>query len=106
MALGMGYLFCASYDSKIYVYDLESDWALAKTLQGHRWEVWQLVFVEGALFSGSFDHTIKRWTVTRESIECSATLSGHKGYVHAMVLGKDCLITGCADKTIKIWKSA
>jgi len=104
LAIGMNYLFCSAYDSKIYVYDLENDWELVKTLQGHRWEVWQVVYANGALFSGSFDHTIKRWTVTRDSIECSATLSGHKGYVHAMVVGKDCLITGCADKTIKIWQ--
>lgn len=105
LAVGQGYLFCAAYDSKIYVYDIQEDYSLKKVLSGHKWEIWQLIYVDGVLFSGSFDHTIKRWTVTRETIECSATLSGHKGYVHAMAIGNSCLITGCADKTIKIWQS-
>jgi WD40 repeat protein len=53
----------------------------------------------GKLFSGSFDHTVRRWDT--RMWQCDLVLRGHKGYVHAMTLGDGCLVTGCADKTIK-----
>lgn len=77
------------------------NYAHVATLSGHNWEVWQLKFCEGQLFSGSFDHTIKRWDV--RMMECTGTLKGHKGFVHALTLGDRCLISGCADRSIKIW---
>ncbi len=96
-----------------------SDWSPHATLSGHKWEVWQLNFTAGVLFSGSFDHTIKRWDM--RTLSCSATLRGHKGrggrrcrpvravteppppgYVHAMTIGEAELISGCADRTIKV----
>ena len=79
LAVGKNFLFCAGYDANIYVHDAREEYALKKTLTGHKWEIWQLVFVDGALFSGSFDHSIRRWSILDDSMECTATLSGHKG---------------------------
>ncbi|KAL7748930.1 E3 ubiquitin-protein ligase traf7 [Sorochytrium milnesiophthora] len=94
-------LFASTYDATITV--LSADRLQpTQTLGGHNWEVWQLKYHHGALFSGSFDHTIKRWD-TRNMFSCTATLTGHKGFVHAMCLGRKSLISGCADRTIKIW---
>jgi len=105
LAYGEGFLFCAGYDANIYVYNYNNNCSLHCVLSGHKWEIWQLLYFDKALFSASFDHTIKRWKVSGNSIECTATLHGHKGYVHAMERGESCLITGCADKSIKVWRS-
>ncbi|KAI8049268.1 WD40-repeat-containing domain protein [Syncephalis plumigaleata] len=118
-AYGDGLLFASTYDALIHAYSLEDTRSLAR-LDGHNWEVWQLAYagqygrqgaassalgsgtgLAGKLFSGSFDHTIRRWDTRMWS--CDLVLRGHKGYVHAMTLGDGCLISGCADKTVKMW---
>ncbi|CAG8823446.1 20328_t:CDS:2, partial [Racocetra persica] len=99
VASGDNLLFASTYDAVIHVYNL-NDYSSIATLSGHNWEVWQLEYTNGAMFSASFDHTIKRWD-TRNHLICNATLRGHKGFVHAMTLGQHNLITGCADRTIK-----
>lgn len=101
---GDGLLFTAGYDSNILVYSL-NDYHRICRLTGHAWEVWQLAFAGNyTLFSGSFDHKIKRWDLRNQ--RCSATLGGHKGFVHALTIGKEQLISGCADRTIKLWGKA
>ncbi|RUP45741.1 WD40-repeat-containing domain protein [Jimgerdemannia flammicorona] len=116
-------LFAATYDAVIHVYDDRTNergssesrtrYAPIATLTGHNWEVWQLAYVQGELFSASFDHTVRRWDVRGGVVEgaaavggrgfglCTGTLKGHKGFVHAMIQGENNLITGCADRTIK-----
>ncbi|KAL1918510.1 uncharacterized protein VTP21DRAFT_3170 [Calcarisporiella thermophila] len=103
VAVGDGQLFCSTYEAAIHCYDVRT-YGPTATLHGHGWEVWQLVCVPGEykLFSGSFDHTIRRWDT--RMLRCDLILKGHKGYVHAVTLGDDFLISGCADRTIKIWQ--
>jgi len=98
----------SGYDAGIDVFDLrkvtshESDDHMITRLEGHSWEVWQLEYTDGIIFSGSFDHEIRRWE--KRSWNCTAVLRGHKGFVHALTLGDQSLISGCADRTIKIWR--
>jgi WD40 repeat protein len=94
-------LFSSHYDATITAFDAV-DCRRLETMVGHSWEVWQLQHTnEGhCLFSGSFDHNIKRWDT--RMFECTATLRGHRAFVHALTLGNSNLISGCADKTIKV----
>lgn len=48
---------------------------------------------QGMLFSGSFDHSIKRWDV-RNTTMFSDKYSGHKGYIHALTIGDCSLMSG------------
>ncbi|KXS19187.1 WD40 repeat-like protein [Gonapodya prolifera JEL478] len=97
-----GMLFASTYDANIVAYAGDQGYRKIGTMQGHNWEVWQLQYSMGVLFSGSFDHTIKRWDP--RMFQCTHTLRGHKGFVHALALGNDNLISGCADRTVKIWR--
>jgi WD40 repeat protein len=65
---GSGMLFSSNYDAKINVFSLD-DYSRISTLNEHRWvlvinkEVWQLEYCDNVIFSGSHDHTIKRWGI-------------------------------------------
>ncbi|KAI9190347.1 E3 ubiquitin-protein ligase traf7 [Blastocladiella emersonii ATCC 22665] len=107
-----GLVFASTYDATISAFDLRAPApavdpasdalsAPVAVLAGHNWEVWRLQVVDGVLFSGSFDHSIKRWDT--RTFEATATLKGHRGFVHALAAGHGSLISGCADRTIKIW---
>eukprot|EP01135_Chromosphaera_perkinsii_P007596 Nk52_evm52s914 gene=Nk52_evmTU52s914 len=101
LCVGPDYLFCATQSADVKVFD-RREYRLRHRLSGHRWEVWQLLFTgNSTLFSGSFDHTIRRWDT--RTLSSTGTLYGHKGYVHAMAEGRNNLLTGCGDKTIKLW---
>ncbi|CAG8538966.1 4665_t:CDS:2 [Paraglomus brasilianum] len=79
VAFGDNMLFASTNDAVIHVYNINDNHSTAiSTLAGHNWEVWQLEYTIGALFSASFDHTIKRWDVRNRMI-CNATLKGHQG---------------------------
>ncbi|KAI8807782.1 WD40-repeat-containing domain protein [Cladochytrium replicatum] len=108
-ATGRGMLFASGYDARILAYGVgdatteEGGWSPIGMMQGHLWEVWQVEFCGvNTLFSGSFDHTIKRWDVRR--FEETAVLNGHRGFVHALTVGNSTLMSGCADKTIRVWR--
>ncbi|KAJ3305684.1 hypothetical protein HDV03_001092 [Kappamyces sp. JEL0829] len=60
VAIGDGMLFASGYDSNITAYSA-NDYTRLGTMTGHRWEVWQLEYSNGVLFSGSHDHSIKIW---------------------------------------------
>ncbi|KAJ1501315.1 hypothetical protein HMI54_015840 [Coelomomyces lativittatus] len=96
-------IIASTYNATMGVYDdrLPSTSPIAH-LFGHEWETWQLCLSYPYLFSGSFDHSIKKWDL--RSFQCISTLNGHHGFVHAMCFGEKSLISGCADKKIKIWK--
>ncbi|KAJ3343638.1 protein with putative role during mitosis [Gonapodya sp. JEL0774] len=53
-----GMLFASTYDANIVAYAGDQGFRKIGTMQGHNWEVWQLQYTMGVLFSGSFDHTI------------------------------------------------
>jgi hypothetical protein len=49
---GSGLLFASAYDASIYAFNL-NDFSLAGSMVGHRWEIWELLLNNNALFSGS-----------------------------------------------------
>ena len=58
--------------------------------------------MDGILFSGSFDHSIRKWDC--RMFGCIEILAGHKRYVHSLKVMDQSLVSACADKTIKIFK--
>jgi WD40 repeat protein len=68
-------LFLSTYDASIHAYSLNNLERL-RTMRGHNWEIWQVHYVDGVLFSGSHDHTIKRWDP--RTFQDTCTLKGHK----------------------------
>ncbi|KAJ3201893.1 hypothetical protein HDU82_007797 [Entophlyctis luteolus] len=74
---GGGMIFASTFDASILAFDRRVDPASrVRTLRGHNWEVWQVKYIDGLLFSGSHDHTIKRWDLSMWSNDL--TLKGHK----------------------------
>ncbi|KAJ3227760.1 hypothetical protein HK099_000433 [Clydaea vesicula] len=68
-------LIASTYDAHISCYSL-TDFSRKSSMEGHNWEVWQVESSDGVLFSGSFDHTIKRWDL--RNFKCFDTLHGHR----------------------------
>ena len=59
-----------------------------------------LVHCGGAMFSGSYDKTVRVWDVA--TLACKATLTGHTGAVRALVASPDKVFSGSDDTTIKV----
>jgi WD40 repeat protein len=79
---------------------------LDKTLTGHYWGVYSVVYSPDGryLASGSSDDTIKIWEVaTGRELR---TLTGHSSSVWSVVYSPDgrYLASGSGDDTIKIWR--
>ena len=55
---------------------------------------------DNLVVSGSYDHTIKLWTLLTGA--CQQTLRGHTGPVLTVAFDKNKIISGAADKTIKV----
>ncbi len=110
LAVGCGFIFAGTQDAKIKIWSLAT-YDLVATLSGHSWEVWQLALhPAGFLFSASFDHTIRCWTIPVENsspleFPCIFTTKAHKGYIHALLVHaqSSSLFTGSGDKSIKVW---
>ena len=49
---GSGLIFASGYDATITAFSL-NDFDLVGSMVGHRWEVWELLLNNNALFSGS-----------------------------------------------------
>jgi WD40 repeat protein len=79
-----------------------TNWEFVTELSGHNWEIWQLLYYNGFLFSGSFDHTIRIWDI--KTFTCTKTLTGHNGYIHALSWNDQTLFSGSGDKSIKVWQ--
>ncbi|KAF3447249.1 hypothetical protein FNV43_RR12429 [Rhamnella rubrinervis] len=68
---------------------------------GHTSVVTCIVAGSEYVFSGSMDHTIRKWSLT--SLECVQTLRGHTGDVLSVLCWNEYLISCSMDKTIKVW---
>jgi len=77
-----------------------------QTLQGHNGTVTAICGLgDEMVVSGSFDKTIKIWSIQNGS--CLQTLSGHNASVSTLaVLADGTLLSGSFDNTIKVWKAA
>jgi WD40 repeat protein len=76
---------------------------LVRTLEGHTRKVVALaVGLDGKIYSGSNDHTIRVWAA--EDGAHVQTLVGHARAVTALAVGKDgAVYSGSSDLTIKVW---
>ena len=60
----LGYLASGSNDKTIKIWDLNHNYKLIKTLEGHSDSVWSLALLpDGNLVSGSIDQTIRIWDI-------------------------------------------
>ena len=58
------YLFTASDDHKITVWDLTKNMKKVEIFEGHEDSVVSLCFAGNMLYSGSYDHSIRSWDLT------------------------------------------
>ncbi len=85
---------------------LTRQFSLERTLSAHSWTVSSLAFsASGALFSGSWDHTIKLWDI--EMGQETAVLRGHTDSVLAISLdeSRQLLASSSRDQTIRLWEA-
>jgi len=77
-----------------------------RTLSGHSSSVTSVMFSpDGRMIaSGSWDHTIKIWSVS-DGCEIG-TLRGHSDYIHSVAFSSDgaTLASGSDDRTVKPWR--
>ncbi|XAR50267.1 hypothetical protein NMG60_11004548 [Bertholletia excelsa] len=107
-------LFSGGSDSQIMVWEKENNGsddclAVTRSLLGHAGPVLCLIYVDGLLFSGSSDRTVRIWRCG--STECLAVLEGHKRPVKSLVpisggLRRDTVsvCSGSLDGEIRIWE--
>jgi len=69
---------------------------------GHGGPVWCLDLQGDTLVSGSYDKTIKVWSVKQGTIRC--TLRGHTNWVSSIQIHDDTIVSGSWDSTLKIWR--
>mmetsp|Transcript_2490 Transcript_2490/g.8542 ORF Transcript_2490/g.8542 Transcript_2490/m.8542 type:complete len:492 (-) Transcript_2490:64-1539(-) len=98
------YLASAGEDSRVHIWDARTNTHL-QAFPGHKDIVTALCFRQRShqLFSGSFDRTIKIWSV--DDMAYVDTLFGH----NSEVLGVDCgarerLVSSGRDHTCRVWK--
>ena len=77
-----------------------------RNLKGHDDAVYSVAVHEGRIVSGSFDKTIKLWSVASRALQ--ATLTGHTNCVSSVAFALDgmTLASGSNDNTIKLWTGA
>lgn len=76
-------------------------------VEGHQEEIYTLQFEEDLLATGSFDQTVRLWTLAplRQSKMpvCTAVLVGHSEFVGTLRFDRTELISGSADNTMRRW---
>jgi WD40 repeat protein len=97
-----GTVFAADTDYSIQVW---SDREQLRTLIGHTDCISALVIgTQGRLYSGSFDTTIRVWSVANGTH--LSTLEGHTDMVDTVVVGLDGTVySGSSDTTIRVWSA-
>lgn len=69
---------------------------------GHGGPVWSLDFSGDTLISGSYDKTIRVWSIRRAALQ--TTLRGHSSWVSCVSLHGDRVVSGSWDGSIKVWR--
>jgi len=101
-----GFLLSGGYDSviKVWKYDETSaQFAEAGALTGHTSNI-ECIHVaedEAHVFSGSWDNTIKMWSLSTGA--CVLTLSGHQHVVTHLMEFQGHLVSASVDDTLRVW---
>ncbi|EED15270.1 small nucleolar ribonucleoprotein complex subunit, putative [Talaromyces stipitatus ATCC 10500] len=107
------YLATGGEDKKLIIWDAETLTPM-KTFTQHRDTVSSLSFTRHIsshssgeqLFSGSFDRTIKTWSLSSGGHAYVETLFGHQDHVSsvASMMTDQCVSVGARDRTARLWK--
>lgn len=107
------YLATGGEDKKLIIWDAETLTPM-KTFTQHRDSVASLSFTRHIsshssgeqLFSGSFDRTIKTWSLSAGGHAYVETLFGHQDHVSAVasMMTDQCVSVGARDRTARLWK--
>ncbi|EEA22789.1 pre-rRNA processing protein [Talaromyces marneffei ATCC 18224] len=107
------YLATGGEDKKLIIWDAET-LAPMKTFTQHRDSISSLSFTRHIsshssgeqLFSGSFDRTIKTWSLSAGGHAYVETLFGHQDHVSsvASMMTDQCVSVGARDRTARLWK--
>jgi len=101
-------------DNLVYLFELftgreriASSTFIAKG-EGHLGPIYSVDFSpDGAILaSGSFDHTIRLWQVSRDGLRLLHILKGHKSGIRSVVFSPDgtILASGSLDHTVRLWR--
>lgn len=119
-------LFSASADKTIRVWDIESrrceqaslclhvklifcaleecgvfEYSCYQVLEDHSRPVLSLAIAGDKLFSGSYDYTVKVWSL--DTLTRMKTLEGHTDAVRALSVADNRLFSGSYDSTVRVW---
>jgi len=72
--------------------------------QGHGGPVWCLAFQDNTLVSGSYDKTVKVWSIRTGA--CRSTLRGHDDWVSGIQISGNRVVSGSWDASMKVWDIA
>ena len=104
-----GFLISGGYDGviKVWKYDeVSSQFAEAGALAGHNGAEVECLHVaedEAHVFSGSWDHTIKMWSLNTGA--CVLTLRGHQNVVTHLLEYQGYLVSASVDDTLRVWEA-
>lgn len=100
------FLLVGTWEHHIYIYNLDTHLLEGEPLgaksEGHIGAVYALAVSGNRLYSGSFDSTIKMWSL--DIRKCLQTTHRHLSSINALSTHRDVLFSASADQTIKVWK--
>jgi len=91
---------CGDDDGNIMVWS--EDGECIYTIKAHSNYVYCLIEYKGMLISGSWDSTIKCWSLS-SSYDCINTLEGHSSGIRYLAVYDNYLLSGSLDRTMKLW---
>ncbi|XP_019850695.1 PREDICTED: F-box/WD repeat-containing protein sel-10-like [Amphimedon queenslandica] len=100
------YLASATSDQSIYVWKTEKGSApiAMDTLQGHTKPITCLLVNEQCVYSGSWDGTIRIWSIGPTSTNTHVLPAHLEGVMCILILNNSTLASGGGDSVVKIWE--
>jgi WD40 repeat protein len=83
--------------------DPAAHWRRAQVLEDHTRPVLSLAVAGDKLFSGSYDYTIRVWSL--DSLQRVKTLTGHTDAVRTLAVAGNKLFSGSYDGSVKVCRA-